>query len=184
MRGASNSKRWAVLLPLLGLAAWLALFGDKTPSGTAKLVAGPAQRAALPPPPAARPPASRRDAVVAEPVEALRPRTAPDGKPRPAADLFAVAAWRLPPPPPPPAAPVVQAKAAPTLPALNYRVLGKKEEDNTWEVYLGRDDMSFIARAGDTLEGQWRVDSIEPPTMALTHLPSNQTLKLPIGDPR
>jgi len=181
MSATPQRRRWALLLPMLGLAAWLALFGDKTPAGTAKAARNVA---AAPPSTPPRTQAARRDAVAAEPVEALRARAAPEGERRPAADLFAVAAWRQPPPPPPPPAPAVQPKAAPTLPPLGYRVLGKKEEDNTWEVYLGRDDMSFIARAGDTLEGQCRVDRIEPPAMTLTHLPSGLPLTLPIGDPR
>lgn len=172
-------RRWALLLPLLGGAAWLAFFGDKTPAGTVQptrtAVATPA------PTPVRRTPA-RRDTT--EPVEALRPRAAPDAAPRPAADLFAVAAWRLPPPPPPPAPPVEQPKAAPVLPALNYKVLGKKEENDSWEVFLGRDDLTFIARTGETLEGTWRVEKIEPPLMTLLHVASGQQLKMPIGDGR
>lgn len=177
----AQGRRWALLLPLLAGAAWLAVFGDRTPTGTVQ----PTRTGAAAPAPAAPPARStpaRRDA--GEPVEALRPRAAPDAAPRPAADLFAVAAWRLPPPPPPPPPPAAQPKAAPVLPALNYKVLGKKEENNTWEVYLGRDDLTFIARAGETLEGLWRVEQIEPPLMTLLHVPSGQTLKLPIGDPR
>jgi len=179
---AAKRRRWALLLPLLGGATWLALFADKTPAGAAKPAPAAAVARAPVSPSPARAPLPRRDA--AEPVEALRPRVTPDTPPRPAADLFAIAAWRLPPPPPPPPAPVEQPKAAPTLPALNFKVLGKKEENNLWEVYLGRDDLSFIARVGDTLEGLWRVEQIEPPLMTLTHVPSGQTLKLPIGDGR
>lgn len=178
----SQRRRWAVLVPLLGGATWLALFGDKTPAGVVKPASAAVARPAAAPPAPSRTPAPRRDA--AEPVEALRPRVVPDTPPRPAADLFAVAAWRLPPPPPPPPEPVAQPKAAPPLPALNYKVLGKKEENNLWEVYLGRDDSSFIARAGETLEGLWRVEQIEPPLMTLVHVPSGQQLKLPIGDAR
>ena len=174
-------RRWVLLLPLLGGAAWLAFFGDKTPAGTVQPT-----RAAVATPTAAPAPArstsARRD--TAEPVEALRPRAAPDAAPRPAADLFAVAAWRLPPPPPPAAPPVEQPKAAPVLPALNYKVLGKKEENDSWEVFLGRDDLTFIARTGETLEGTWRVEKIEPPLMTLLHVASGQQLKLPIGDGR
>lgn len=178
---AAHPRRWALLLPLLGGAAWLAFFGDKTPAGTVQPT-----RAAVATPTAAPAPArstsARRD--TAEPVEALRPRAAPDAAPRPAADLFAVAAWRLPPPPPPAAPPVEQPKAAPVLPALNYKVLGKKEENDSWEVFLGRDDLTFIARTGETLEGTWRVEKIEPPLMTLLHVASGQQLKLPIGDGR
>lgn len=177
----ASRRRWALLLPLLGGAAWLAFFGDKTPSGTVQ----PTRTTAVVPTPASPPPRGtpmRRDA--AEPVEALRPRAAPDAAPRPAADLFAVAAWRLPPPPPPPAPAVEQPKATPVLPALNYKVLGKKEENDSWEVFLGRDDLTFIARTGETLEGTWRVEKIEPPLMTLLHVASGQQLKMPIGDGR
>ncbi len=91
--------------------------------------------------------------------------------------LFDSQTWNPPPPPPPKPVP----PPPPVAPPLPYLVLGKKLEDKTWEVYLARGDQTFIAREKGTLENQYRVDSIKPPTMTLTYLPLNQVQTLTIG---
>lgn len=95
-------------------------------------------------------------------------------KPEP---LFDSQTWNPPPPPPPKPAP----PPPPVAPPLPYLVLGKKLEDQSWEVYLARGEQTFIAREKGTLENQYRVDSIKPPTMTLTYLPLNQVQTLTIG---
>lgn len=95
-------------------------------------------------------------------------------KPEP---LFDSQTWNPPPPPPPKPTP----PPPPVAPPLPYLVLGKKFEDQSWEVYLARGDQTFIAREKGTLENQYRVDSIKPPTMTLTYLPLNQVQTLTIG---
>ncbi len=179
----SGSRRWVVWLVLLAVAAWLALFGDKTPPGVAAPAVGaaarlPTQRAATKPP-AAR--VAARNTAATESIEALLPRKLATGETAPpVADLFRNAIWRAPPLPPPPAPPPVGPEQVP-VPPQPYRVIGKKLETEAWEVFLGRGDASFIARVGDTLEGAWRVDKIEPPTLSFTHLPSGQKQTLDIG---
>jgi hypothetical protein len=64
-----------------------------------------------------------------------------------------------------------------------YVVLGKKREGGTWEVYLARGQTIFVAAAGTVLEGSYRVDRIEPPTLSLTYLPLGHRQVLPIGAP-
>lgn len=172
--------RWGFWLVLLAVAAWLAFFGDKTPNPGPRAAA--VVNAVAPATAARRPPA--RTEAVAEPVQALRPRAEPEALARPQADLFAVADWHRPPiPPPPPPGPALAPVEAP-VPVPNYRVLGKKQENDTWEVFLGRDDLSFIAREGETLEGLWRVERIEPPSLHLVHLPSRQVRVVAIGEAR
>jgi hypothetical protein len=91
--------------------------------------------------------------------------------------LFDSQTWNPPPPPPPKPTP----PPPPVAPPLPYIVLGKKSEGQQWEVYLARGDQTFIAREKETLENQYRVDSIKPPTMVLTYLPLNQVQTLSIG---
>lgn len=93
-------------------------------------------------------------------------------------DLFAVANW-VPTPTAqnlPPAQP-----ARPTAPAVPFKFIGKKLETGNWEVYLARDQRTMVATRGAILEGSYRVDAIEPPTMRLTYLPLDQVQQLTIG---
>lgn len=167
--------RWALMWLLLAAAAWLALFGDKTPPGAPK----PAPRLAA----VAQMAPGNRTAAPPEAIEPLQPRTAQAGESGgPEADLFRNAAWRA--PPGPITAAVVAAIPAPTpVPPQPYRLIGKKLEAEVWEVFLGRNEMSFNVHTGDTLEGAWHVDRIEPPTLTLTHLSSGQKQTLDIGIP-
>jgi len=67
-------------------------------------------------------------------------------------------------------------------PPAPFVYVGKKFEDGQWEVYLVRNEQSFIARAGARLEEGYTVDSIEPPTLKLTHLPSGEQQTITIGE--
>ena len=93
-------------------------------------------------------------------------------------DLFPVANW-------PPALPVQTLPspppAPPVAPSLPFKFIGKKLEASNWEVYLARDQRTLVATKGAVLEGSYRVDAIEPPTMRLTYLPLDQVQQLNIG---
>jgi hypothetical protein len=91
--------------------------------------------------------------------------------------LFDSQTWTPPPPPPPKPAP----PPPPVAPPLPFTVIGKKLEDEKWEVYLARGEQTFIAKEKGLLDNQYRVESIKPPTMTLTYLPLNQTQTLTIG---
>lgn len=170
---SAPSTRLKWWLPLLAGAAWLAFFADKTPEGAGSQVVGAtaAKRARAVAPAA-------KAASAPEPLALLQPREAAQVTPAKGwRSLFGGPAWLPPPvtPPPPPAAP------APP-PAPGYKFLGKKLEAGVWEVYLLREDNSFIAREGQTLESTWRVGKIMPPTLTLTHVSSGQTQHIAIGE--
>ena len=57
----------------------------------------------------------------------------------------------------------------------------KKLEDAVWEVYLSKDDHTFIVREKSVVDTNYRVESIKPPTLTLTYLPLNQMQTLSIG---
>jgi len=92
-----------------------------------------------------------------------------------AASLFNSQTWTPPPPPPKPLPP-----PPPTAPPLPFTYLGKKIEDGVWEVYLARDEATYIVREQNVIEGIYRVDAIKPPTLSLTYLPLNQAQTLNI----
>ena len=183
----------------VAITAWLAFFGDKTPTGG---VAEPAARNGAHN--AARPAATKRTGagVNAAPAIATTTPAANGGrkdKPRPepvilalrpraeliggatSADkgdaLFGNQSW-VPPPPPQPKPSV---PAAPTAPPLTYTYIGKKLDDAVWEVYLAKGDQTFIVREKSTIEDSYRVESIKPPLLTLTYLPLNQMQTLTIG---
>jgi len=174
--------RWVVLLGALGVAAWLAVFGDKTPPGVVQPPTASSRAVMAATQPASGRAAQTRNAPPLPPVEALVDRATwpDDGEPR-RADLFAPAPWMAVAPPPVAAPPAPEAPPPPpALPA--WRVVGKQRVDDQWEVFLMKDTQSLVVRQGQVLEGVWRVDRIEPPNMTITHVPSNQQHQLSIGE--
>jgi hypothetical protein len=174
--------RHVILAAGLAIAAWLAIFGDKTP--TAEVAEAVARTE-----PSLRPPASPLLPSHSEPARkaerepiilALQPRETLIGGAsvdKQTQGLFGSQSWTPPPPPPPKPPP----PPPPTAPRLPFTYLGKKVEDGAWEVYLARGDQTFIVRANSVIEDTYRVESIKPPTLSLTYLPLDQMQTLTIG---
>jgi len=165
----------------LSIAAWLAIFGDKTPSDTiAEPVARPSKNTVAPVanavPASNNGPAKKieRDLVILS----LKPRDELIGGAHGgSAKLFDSQSWMPPPPPPPKPLP----PPPPTAPPLPFTYLGKKMEDGAWEIYLARGDQTLVVREKTTIDNTYRVDSVTPPTLSLTYLPLNQVQTLSIG---
>ncbi len=180
------------------IAAWLAFFGDKTPSAdvTEAVIRPPASNGksavttkALPAPAIdtpiqtattagnSRPARKERPEIV---ILALRPRDQLLGS-TPAEKsgdgVFAAQSWVPPPPPPPKPAP----PPPPTAPALPFSYLGKKNEDGKLEIYIARGDQTYIVHEQMVIDDTYRIDSIKPPTMTFTYLPLKQVQTLTIG---
>lgn len=103
-------------------------------------------------------------------------------------DPFAARQWRAPPPvaappvPPPPPAPVAAPVAAPAgPPALPYKFVGQMEDAGRVVVYLGQGEQVVLARQGETLDGQYKVVSIDPRQITFEYLPAGtiQVLSIP-----
>lgn len=165
------------------VAAWLALFADKTPQAEqmqasetdlAPTMSRTADGTSQKPGP-----------VAASGVTILRLRErAPyvarghedDAEHSAEPALFGAFNWDPPPPkvvagPPPP----------PQAPPLPYTYIGKKLELGAWEVYLALGEDTRIVRPNSTLDEKYRVDSIVPPTLSLTYLPLKQPQTMNIG---
>jgi hypothetical protein len=95
---------------------------------------------------------------------ALPPREA-IGKP--AGSPFSPQSWM----PPQPQAIAPAAPAAPTVPDLPYRVAGSVAQGKVQQIILARGDVVLPVRAGDTLDGTYRVEAIQPDRMTLVYLP-------------
>jgi hypothetical protein len=183
---SSRQRGWLLGMLFVG-AAYLAVFGDKTPSASGQSVAEPlakfvAQVGGQPAAAVPRPPRAGAEVTsAAKAPPALGALVLRDELIRrsPAApvDLFSTRNW-TPLPPPMAAAP----EGAPTAPPLPYAYMGKKLEGGQWEVYLARDEMTYIVRQGGSLEGTYSVERIDPPTMTLIYRPLGQTQSLVIGE--
>ncbi|MCL9843912.1 hypothetical protein [Ralstonia solanacearum] len=164
------NRRLALLLLALVGSAGLVLFGGPA---TQTEVVQPSRSAAQSQLPATSTEPTSPSAEEAT-VLALRPREAsPD-----IAQAFPSRDWAPPPPPPPPPAPPPK----PTAPPLPFVVIGKKWEDGQWQVFLGRNEETFVVKTGDTFDGRYRVDSIAPPSMTLIYLPLKARQTLTIGN--
>lgn len=88
-------------------------------------------------------------------------------------DPFRAKNWYVAPPPPPP--------AKPTAPPLPFQYLGKLSEDGEIRVFLNHQGKHLIAKVGDTINGNYRVEEIAGGRMTFLYQPLNETQVLAIG---
>lgn len=93
-------------------------------------------------------------------------------------DLFAAKAWV--PGEPAPALALPTPPAPPPDPGPQFTYVGKRKDEQGWQVYLALRDVTFIVREGETIDGGFRVESIKPPTLTLAS--ANRTLQIAIGE--
>lgn len=169
-------RRHVLLAGALALSAWLALVAEPAPPNLVEAVPGPVRSVRKSAGASAIDGHSKEKTVdlVLDREQLIGGARSGSG----AAQLFGSKSWAIPPPPPqaPPPPP------PPSAPPLPYQYLGKKFEDNVWEIYLGRNDQTFIVREQGMVENDYRVESIRPPNMTLTYLPLKQTQTLAIGE--
>jgi len=96
------------------------------------------------------------------------------GKPR--GELFGFRSW-MPPQRAVRAAPV--AAPAPTAPPMPYRLAGQVVHDGAARVVLVRDDRVMTVREGETLDDNYRVESIKPDGVTLVYVPLGVREQLP-----
>ena len=181
----SGNRRVLLLLPVLAVAGWLALFGDKTPSKapvSSAVAVAPAASASAPagdgPTDAA---GDVQDDAAADPttVHKLRVRTyLTDYENAPKIDLFQGRPVDAPPPeekkddmPPPP----------PPKPPQPFTVIGRMLDDAGWIVFVEHAGRSYVARTGSMVEG-FRFDSVEARQVRLTNTADHEEYVIPVGD--
>ena len=129
-------------------------------------------------------PAARRAGVA---VESLRLDRLQARAPAPsagasdaAAPLFAAQSWRPPSPPPAPAPAPVEAEAPP----FPYSYMGGLTDERGRTAFFNRGDRVLAVRAGETVDGTFRVDHLDETSMTVTHLALNKTADVPLGGSR
>jgi hypothetical protein len=171
-------KRAALAFVAIGIA----LIVQRTiASGGEDAVVVPAERAR--PVAGADVPAPARRAGNAVPslrLDRLDARAAPPAASAAAAPLFAVQSWQPPPAPPPPPPP----PAEPEVPAFPYPYLGGLTDDRGRWAFFKRGERVLALRAGETVDGAFRVDHLDETSMTVTYLPLNQSADLPLGGAR
>jgi hypothetical protein len=70
---------------------------------------------------------------------------------------------------------------APQAPPLPFAFLGQLVEEGRVTVFLTNGDRNWVVRAGDTIDGAYRVEAIADKTMTLTYLALNTRQELAIG---
>jgi len=148
------------LVATLAATAWVA---TRPQEDTSAVVAAPVRRAAV-----AAGPAS----AAAAPVDIA---TRAPWAEAPASQL---AAWQPPPPPPPPPAPPPMAAAPPpppVAPPAPYQMIGRVVETQAGKpvevALLSSPSKALSAKAGDVIDGQWRVEQVSDSGVRLTWLP-------------
>jgi hypothetical protein len=167
-----STRQWvlgAALVASLAATFWAAQSEDD-PAAAAQPVVGSARRAAVS---SAVAVAVARAASAAE-VNAPTDWQPVQRKPWAAPPDAQFAAWA--PPPPPPAPREVKAPPplppAPVAPPFPYQIIGSLVESGQTQVFLAGPARSLNVRAGELIDGQWRVDQVSATGMSLTWLPA------------
>ena len=171
-----------VLASVLAIAAWLALFGDKTPrSGISEPAARPAlPKRAVSELPSAPPTTDKtKIKMVTEPaIPALLSRDNLIGSDHDKDNaLFTSQTWVPPPPKPLPPPPPPPPKAQP----MPFAYMGKQTVGTIQEIFITNGNEVYIVREKTVIDDKYRVDSIKPSAVTFTYLPLNQVQTLPIG---
>jgi hypothetical protein len=172
---------WAAALTVLA-TAWAALQGNEEPSRSPSSQAGGANSARTSTN-NARAEASNSASKPAPQTTAWPEAPLPDNRaPWSAVSALGAAAWRGPIQPPtvvrvPSAPKAVAAKtdieaATPQAPNFPYTLIGRID-DGVPQAMLSGPHRSFGVKVNEVIDGQWRVDAVEPQSMSLTWLPGS-----------
>lgn len=164
---------WAALAASAAATAWVASRDESEPPSDAR----GARKLRV---------ASARPAGPANAGRLDWPTALPDERSAwPEAELQARAAWGDAPAPPLPRVAQVQAPAPnevdnrppppPPPPPFAYQLVGRMAEGGRLRVILTNAQRSLVVGLGEAVDGQWRLDAIEPGGIRLTHTPSGST---------
>jgi hypothetical protein len=93
-------------------------------------------------------------------------------------DLFGTHSWQ-PPAPKVDAGPA--ALVAPAVPSMPYKFAGKLLQDGKLQIFLSKGDAVVAIQEGDTLDGAYRVESIEEAQITLLYLPLKRKETIPVS---
>jgi hypothetical protein len=73
-----------------------------------------------------------------------------------------------------------QAPAAPDVPPLPFRYIGHMVEDGKTTLFLAAGDEPIMARVGEKVASQWRLEKVTEQEVVLTYLPLKKKQSLPL----
>ncbi len=73
--------------------------------------------------------------------------------------------------------------AAPAVPPLPFRFVGRVTQQGATQVYVARGAKLFEVRPGDVIDDEYRVDALGPSEIAFVHLRSGSRQVLPLSPP-
>lgn len=172
---SEKQRRSVLYIALAGVLAWSGWLAINEPASDAETnlveVAKPGARA--------HPPVHAViDAAVA--VAPTKPQEAASRLALARANLFPEQTWFIAPPPPPP--PPYVPPPPPQAPALPFSYMGRWQEAGQTTYYLARGMLPVSVRAGQVLDGVWRLEPVTGGLLNFTYLPLNQTRSLRTGD--
>ena len=85
---------------------------------------------------------------------------------------------------PPPAAVKPAPTPPPVAPPFPYPYLGGLTDDGVRTGFFTKGERVLPLRAGDSVDGAWRVEQMTETQMTLTYLPLNLPVGVPLGGPR
>lgn len=77
-----------------------------------------------------------------------------------------------------------QPPTPPQAPPLPFQFLGRYEDAGQILFFLQHNDQNLVVRIGDTIAGQYKVQSLKGATLSLIYLPLNQVQSLDVGGER
>lgn len=171
--------RWVILITGLTVSVALASWAGDTTDSSKNMVAsgeGSSQQSAL-----------HKNIVTATHLDLSRMRRISvdaDTQAEPERDVFAAKSWYVA-QPLPKILPVVKLEspppAPPVPPQLPYAYMGRFEDmEGKSVIFLSNGDRIHEVKVGDTIEGAYKIESVEGNTMTLIYLPlsAKQTLAL------
>lgn len=168
-------RQWVLASALGATVAATVWLATQPEDDTPAVAAAPVRRA----PPAG---AASAAAVASGPASASAATAAalPGRAPWAEVSSAQLAAWQPPPPPPPPPAPppvVAPPPPPPVAPPAPYQMIGRVVEGEgaraVQVALLAGASKALSAKAGDVLDGQWRVEQVSDSGVRLTWLPGS-----------
>lgn len=98
----------------------------------------------------------------------------------PAAMPFGSVSWAPPPPPAPPLAPPPK----PVAPPFPYTYMGGALDDGLHTTFFNKGERVLTVKAGETIDGVYRVEQMSEKQMQLTYLPLGQAMTVSFGAAR
>jgi hypothetical protein len=151
---------YAALAVTLGLTAWLAAQPDDVPVVAPVVPKSRAAMATL---------ATMAAAAVVPPSHSERTAW-PEPEPS------TLAAWSA--PAAPALAPAASAPKRASAPPFPYKWIGRLEDGESTQALLSGPQRSFGARAGEVLDGRWRIDQVAGSRLQLTWLPTGDPVSV------